>query len=99
MSARKPYHFGLLHARCTKYTKPVEYDRICDNITTKDMNVFLQFGDNVFSARCWRGVAHDEARGADVGVVIPSIEVWHNSSNTTLMASCHTVVKNGTTVR
>ncbi|XP_066904096.1 uncharacterized protein Teh4 [Halyomorpha halys] len=90
--------FSCENARCTKYTKPVICDRNCTNITTKDMNVFLQFGDNVFWARCGRGIAHDEARGTDVGVVMPPKEVWHNSSNTTLMASCHTIVKNGTTI-
>ncbi|KAL1131692.1 hypothetical protein AAG570_011305, partial [Ranatra chinensis] len=73
--------FSCHHAKCTKYRREPKCDRYCSKITTSSTNVFLQYGDNVFTGQCSRAVAH-------------TAEIWNQDQKTVLLASCHTIVRN-----
>jgi hypothetical protein len=66
-------------------------------MTTTSMNTYLMYEDEVYTGECKKALAHHAANGNEDGTRVPPTQVWSEATHKgeVLIASCHTVTKNG----
>lgn len=93
-------YFSCQNSRCTKIKNAFSCDRYCPSIATSEINVYLTQDDNVISARCSRGMAWNRANGSLPGTRLDApVKIWEDEQNSSIIASCFTVRKEGNVIR
>lgn len=93
-----------LLCRCTKIKNMRTFycERYCPTIDTSGNNVYVQYGNNVYTGKCERLVAHTAAMGAEPGSPVTPTEVWSSSDKSgseVVLVSCHSVTEHTNSLR
>ncbi|CAH0393973.1 unnamed protein product [Bemisia tabaci] len=92
--------FECHHSRCRQIKKPFSCDRYCMKITTTAVNIYLSYGDQLYTGDCRRALAYNAANGTEPGYRVNATEIWtEESSGGLLLASCHSVVRDNNTLK